>query len=277
MKSDRPSLTAELVAFWRAAADLGATSVPGFSDPIAKELLSPAGKWLFERAKRRLARPGAKARAAGSGDGVILRVAWLDRQLRDAVAQGVRQVVNLGAGYDTRAWRMPELADVTVFEVDHPATQREKRKRIGARAPLSREFVWTEVDFVKDDLDRVLASVGHRADQPTAWLWEGVTMYLDDRALRSTLAVVRKRSAPGSRVLVHYHEPPPRHWRAGWLFERIGEPQVGLRTREVMLRELGQAGFEVLDDAGVHEQAERLGGTAPKHPRMMVSRIAVAR
>lgn len=277
MRKDKPSLTAEFVAFWRAAADAGVTTVPGFSDPLAKELLSPRGRWFLERTlQRRLAKPQARARAAAHVDGIILRVAFLDARLKEALAAGVRQVVILGAGYDTRAWRLPQLADARVFEVDHPATQREKRTRIGARSPLCREFTWTEVDFERDDLDAALQSVGHRADEPTVWVWEGVIMYLDDAALRGTLAVVRKRSASGSRLLAHYHEPAPRRWRALWLFRRIGEPQLGLRTREVMQRELREAGFTVLEDAGLKEQAALTGTSAPTHPRMTVSRIAVA-
>ncbi|WP_431934332.1 class I SAM-dependent methyltransferase [Micromonospora sp. RP3T] len=69
------------------------------------------------------------------------------------------QVVILGAGLDGRAWRMPELAGAAVFEVDQPASQRDKRDRTGA-------------------LPDALAAAGHRADMPTTWVWQGVVPYL---------------------------------------------------------------------------------------------------
>src|SRR4051812_25205233 len=130
MKAERPSRTAHLVALGRALADAGLSHVPGFRDPTARVFLSGKGK-------RSLAKTGPAARegkrstgleaARAMADMIARRTAAIDGAGRDAIAGGATQLVILGAGYDGRAWRMPELAGAKVFEVDHPATQGDKR------------------------------------------------------------------------------------------------------------------------------------------------------
>ena len=103
-------------------------------------------------------------------------------------------------------------------------------------------------------------------------------MYLDDAALRTTLRSIRRVSAPGSVLLAHYHEPFRKRGRLRELFFRVlGEPQIGERTRETMRREIEMAGFEVVEDAGLAEQASRVGAPPPADTELRVSRIAVAR
>jgi methyltransferase (TIGR00027 family) len=265
----RPSRTAMMVAFWRSLADRGVTSIPNFSDPFAQRLIE--GRWwrrFFQRALQR----GEKFRPWV--DGLVLRVVFIDKVIAETRP---RQVVILGAGLDTRAWRLESLRGVRLFEVDHPATQGYKRKhapKLGA--PLA-ELEYVAVDFVRDDLATRLYAAGFAAEVPTLFIWEGVIMYLDDRALRSTLRAIRSLSAPGSRLLAHYHEP---HERQGLfrqlIFRFIGEPQIGLRTRATMLRELEGAGFSVAEDAGIDEQAARAGASFSRKPPLQVSRIAVA-
>ena len=104
-------------------------------------------------------------------------------------------------------------------------------------------------------------------------------MYLDDAALRRTLEVVARRSAPGSTLVAHYHEPEstPQHRKPRWLFFLwLGEPQIGLRSRETMAGEIARVGLRIDEDTGIAEQAARVGGTQPTHPSALVSRILVA-
>jgi methyltransferase (TIGR00027 family) len=281
MRTGRASLTAMMVAFWRALADLGVTTVPGFSDPMARRLLDgPVWRYMLRRAGALLVDPRADfaAKMRPWVDGIVLRVAFIDAVIADA---GARQVVVLGAGLDTRAWRLEALRGARVFEVDHPATQAYKRERAaGLGAPLA-GVTYVPVDFTRDDLAAALRSAGHDASAPTAWAWEGVTMYLDAAALRSTLAAVRRLSAPGSVLAAHYHEPeatPSMSLARKLIFSWMGEQQVGLRSRAVMRDELVRAGFRVVEDAGLPEQAARVGagdGSAADG-RLKVSRIAVA-
>ena len=209
MRERRPSQTASLVALARALADRGFTHVPRFSDPVVASLLSPGWAATFALAERRMKRadPNRRARAIAQLDVIPMRVTAIDEELENAVAAGCRQLVVLGAGLDTRAFRLPWLAGVDVYEVDHPATQTYKKRRVQRLRVLAQSLAFVAVNFERDSLGDRLAAAGHRADAPSVWLWEGVVMYLTEGALRGTLAEVARRSTPGSVLLLHYHEP----------------------------------------------------------------------
>jgi methyltransferase (TIGR00027 family) len=282
MRKGKASRTAEMVAVWRALGNDGYSSVPAFSDALAAKLVR--GRWArwLEQMRARLGKASGqeRARIVDRFDHVLLRVASLDRLLRDALAAGARQVVLLGAGLDTRAWRLPELAGARLFEVDHPDTQRLKQERVaGLPAPMvAPRFV--PVDFAADSLTERLTAAGYDARVPTVWLWEGVVMYLPDSAVAATLSAVATLSAPGSRLLLHYHTPEA--W-SGWALVRrlflwaLGEPQIGLRTPDAVASLVRAAGLEVVRDLSVGDQAALVQGTAPMHPSRQVSRILVAR
>ena len=279
MRYGQASRTAMVVAYWRSLADLGITSVPNFSDPQARRLLATPG-WRFMNGRAAaLARKPESPLALGIRpwvDGVVLRVAFIDAVIAE---RGIRQLVILGAGLDTRAWRLPALRGGRVFEVDHPATQAYKRAHVAALGPALAQVEFVAVDFARDDLARALAAAGHDPSVPTLWVWEGVIMYLDDAALRGTLAVIRELSAAGSTLLAHYHEPEQTAYVAvarRLMFSWLGEPQVGVRKRQTLRDELVRAGFQVIEDAGLSEQAARVGAQLPLNPKLQVSRIMVA-
>lgn len=117
------------------------------------------------------------------------------------------QLVVLGAGLDARAWRMTELSDVAVFEVDHPASQQDKRERADGLEPVAKSLTYVPVDFGRDALGAALAGAGHDSAVATTWVWEGVLPYLTQPEVDSTLAVVAGRSAPGSRLIATYPVP----------------------------------------------------------------------
>lgn len=136
----------------------------------------------------------------------LLRTRHIDGALLDAVRGGDRQVVNLGAGFDSRAYRFAnELRDVRTFEVDYPPTQEYKKLRLKemlGRIPSSVRFV--PMDFRKDDLLRQLKKSGYREDEPTFFIWEGVTYYLSEPLIRTTLRFVREHSGAGSSIVFDY-------------------------------------------------------------------------
>ncbi len=113
----------------------------------------------------------------------------------------------LGAGLDGRAWRMTELAGADVFEVDHPASQQDKRERAGDLRPLARSLRYVPVDFTRDRLDVALAAAGHQQSVATTWVWEGVVPYLRKADVTATVAVLAELSAPGSCLVVNYQTP----------------------------------------------------------------------
>jgi methyltransferase (TIGR00027 family) len=152
---------------------------------------------------------------------MVARTVAIDADLRDAAAP---QVVILGAGLDGRAWRMRELVTSLVFEVDHPDSQLQKRERVASLTREAREVRFVPVDFRRGDLARALEAAGHDTHLPTAWLWEGVVMYLEPDEIETTLRTVGERSAPGSRLIVAYHQPAWMLLVLALIVRRLGEP-----------------------------------------------------
>jgi methyltransferase (TIGR00027 family) len=282
VREKRPSQTASFVALARSLADRGFTRLPAFSDPVVASLLSPGWTVTLEALTRwmRRADRSRRDRAIAQLDVIPMRVAVIDAEVEKAVAAGCRQLVILGAGLDTRAFRMASLADVDVYEVDHPATQAYKKRKTSALRRAARSIAFVPVDFERNALRRALIAAGHRDREPTAWLWEGVVMYLSDEALRTTLGDVGASSTPGSALLVHYHEPVRRgrpQLARRLLLALWREPHIGPRTAERMEAEVRRAGFDVESDTGPTDWAGAMGILAPEGETAMVTRLLVAR
>ncbi len=289
MREDRPSLTATVVALGRA---LYAHAPEGFSptgDVLAAELL-PAGWRLFARAGAPLwsaapnvARQAFRAATFGLSEHVALRTRAIDDAILRAVSErGVRQLVTLGAGLDTRPWRMDALAEVTAFEVDHPATQRAKRARCEAWTSRARSVAFVPVDFTRDALVERLAQAGHDATAPTAWVLEGVSVYLARPALEATLDAIAARSAPGSTLAMTY---VPRAVVSRWSQGRksidavtraIGERFEGLIERDEVDALLRARGFATERDEGTAEMAARYTPAVTPETVWERERVAIA-
>ncbi|HTN91783.1 MAG TPA: class I SAM-dependent methyltransferase, partial [Sorangium sp.] len=277
----RPSQTASYIALIRSLANQGLTDVPGFEDPVVHRLLSPGWSTALTVIARQLRRmaPAKRARVMAQLSPVSLRVRAIDAELERAVELGCRQVASLGAGLDTRAFRMKALATTRFFEVDHPATQAFKQGKAAGLTPLVEQLTYVPVNFERDALATRLLSAGHRPDEPTAWIWEGVVMYLSDEALRATLRALASASAPGSVLMVNYMEPAERRREqlVRHLLTRFWrEPLIGIRRREVMLAEVERAGFRAVRDTGTADWARQFGAPlAPSSPAA-VARLLVA-
>ena len=279
MKSDRPSRTAHLVALGRAMADAGLSHVANFHDPTARVFLSEKGRQSLAKTEH-AAREGVRGfrleMARAMADMIALRTSAIDAAVRDAIAEGATQLVILGAGYDGRAWRLPELAGVKVFEVDHPATQGDKRARVAELPPPAGIVTFVPVNFERDALGDALERAGHDRSAPTCWIWEGVVMYLTRDAMRGTLAAVAQRSAPGSTLIVNYHTTR-RGLFAQLIFRLIGEPQISAWTPEEMAADLRSAGFQVHEDSGMTQWNERFAERRGRVERGAYMRVVVAR
>jgi methyltransferase (TIGR00027 family) len=220
--------------------------------------------------------------SGGLVDHLALRTTAIDRALTEALEAGVLQVVLLGAGLDARPYRMPGLSKAVVFEVDHPSTQRMKKERCAGLKVEARELVYVSVDFARDSLDQALEGAGHRRDQPSFWIWEGVTMYLPPEATRATLEVVGARSAPGSRVAVTYLDrslaalPFPIRKIVEAPFRLLGEPLVGEMLPQQMVDLLANVHFRVVSDEHSVDWEHRFGGSSLAAIAYRMERLAVA-
>jgi methyltransferase (TIGR00027 family) len=138
---------------------------------------------------------------------LIERTRFIDDHLLQAVRDGATQVVNLGAGFDTRAYRFrQELRSTKVFEVDYGPTQEYKKRRVREviGAP-PQNLVYVPIDFTRQNLGEVLRKAGYRRNQKTFFIWEGVTMYLPEDAVLATLRFVATDSVPGSSIVFDHY------------------------------------------------------------------------
>jgi methyltransferase (TIGR00027 family) len=279
VKAERPSRTAHLVALGRAMADAGLSHLPDFHDPTAHVFLNEKGKQSLAKTEHaaREGKGGVRHEMARvMADLIALRTAAIDAAVRDAIAGGATQLVILGAGYDGRAWRMPDLAGVHVFEVDHPATQGEKRTHLAGLPPAVGVVRFVPIDFERESLSAALERAGHNRASPTCWIWEGVVMYLTRDAMRATLADIAGRSAPGSTLIVNYHTVHRRFF-ARLMFRLIGEPQISAWTPDEMAADLRSVGFVVREDSGMADWNNRFAHGQAKVDRAPYMRIAIAR
>jgi methyltransferase (TIGR00027 family) len=136
---------------------------------------------------------------------MIIRTRFIEERLAHAIGDGVIQVVILGAGFDTRAYRLTELLqNARVFEVDQPSTQEYKKRRVreaGIAVPPNLTYV--AVDFRHDKLGDILTAAGYHSNQKTFFIWEGVTMYLPEAAVEETLRWVAEQT-PGSTIIFDF-------------------------------------------------------------------------
>jgi methyltransferase (TIGR00027 family) len=190
---------------------------------------------------------------------VLCRHRFIDEQLLAALDDGAEQVLVLGAGYDSRAYRFAtRLAGRPVFEVDLPATSRRKAAIVAAHPDrfAGSTVRRVEIDFATDSLSDRLAGAGFTRDGRTFVAWEGVSMYLDRAAVGATLNTLGELCGPGSAVAMDLWDgaggggplAPARQLVARSL-RLVGEPvRFGVRPERVgdLFSEHGFRATEVL-------------------------------
>jgi methyltransferase (TIGR00027 family) len=152
---------------------------------------------------RRLMIAGSERSGPGLWANIACRKHYIDDKLDEALAD-IDAVVILGSGVDTRPYRLAHRSDVPVFEVDLPVNISRKKavvRRVLGGLPPSVRLV--PVDFERDDLGAELGKHGYRTDFRTFFVWEGVTQYLTEDAVRATFSYLRSAAA-GSRLVFTY-------------------------------------------------------------------------
>jgi methyltransferase (TIGR00027 family) len=267
LRAERPD-GAEIIALARALE----SSRPGgdrlFDDPLSLGLLSPATKLLFQLVRLPLiGTPMLRitdALAPGVRGFIVGRTRYIDDALSAALGDGNDQIVILGAGYDSRPYRIPGIESTRVFELDLPRLQVEKRRRVcRLLEKLPEHVAFVPIDFESQELAEVLPSAGFREGHPAFFICEGVTEHISAEATDRIFRYVASAATSERRIVFTYldrrlldgsgHFPGTRM--------HIAHSGFSLRSFAVDPKQLrphlSQRGLELIDDVAGAEFAER--------------------
>jgi len=234
LESGKPSSTAGLMALFRALESTYPRERRLFEDPFALRFLSPALKVVVYASHIALLQKGVTrlldtvwsgARASG-----ITRTRLIDDFLSQGIRDGRKQVVILGSGYDSRAYRIAALKSMNVFEVDHPSTLKSKRARLQKIGAGAGHVTYVETDFNHQSLEQTLREAGFNPKLPAFFIWEGVTNYLTEAAVRQTLSYIGSLAKGTLLAFTYVHrdaiDSPGEHVVSGVskLLKKQGEP-----------------------------------------------------
>jgi methyltransferase (TIGR00027 family) len=206
MKQGKSSKTAEQMAISRAIESMKADGERICYDPYAKDFLGPRYAVLIHhQTLRRIAVSAIERLFPGHHYYVVTRTRFIDDTLKTCMDPTLRQLVVMGAGFDSRAYRFPELKTIKVFEIDHPDTQARKKERIAKIFDfLPDNVTYVPIDFAKEDLGEKLVQKGYSTTGKTLFIWEGTTPYIPAEAVDETLAFVSSNSGKDSPIIFDY-------------------------------------------------------------------------
>lgn len=265
------SRTALAVTLWRARESSRSAASRLFEDDLASVFLDRRFRWALRVS--RLPLLGAMVpwslidgHWAGSRGTVAVRTRYIDDALSAALRNGVEQVVILGAGFDSRAYRVPGINRVRVFEVDHPMTQAEKKRAVIRRlGRLPRHVEFVAIDFTTQTLDAMLPAAGFRAAARTFFICEGVTHYLSASDVDRLFRYVARSADAGSEMVFTYIHRAILDGTATFagagktlaIVRRSGEPYTfGLDPAE-LAQYLAARDLELIEDVGASGYRER--------------------
>jgi methyltransferase (TIGR00027 family) len=215
-----------------------------FADPLALRILGSDADGAIALAKERPERRGLRLFIA-------MRSRFAEDSAARAIEKGVRQILVLGAGLDTFAYRLERIQEMRVFELDHPATQAEKRRRLTeAQIAEPAHVSYVAHDFESGSMTASLKAAGLDPDRGAFVLWLGVTPYLTEEAAFATLGELA-RWPGGTEVVFDYTNPP----------EAVDEPNARNFHREMAERVAasGEPFRCYFDSDALHARARELG------------------
>jgi methyltransferase (TIGR00027 family) len=257
MQTGEPSRTAWAAAYHRAAHQV-LEQGRIFADPLALRILDRDAAAIEREADERAS--GRRMRIF-----IAARTRFAEDALAAAYERGVRQLVVLGAGLDTYAYRGALRDRLRIWEVDHPATQAWKRRRLAAAGiPLPASLAFAPIDFERETLAEGLAAAGFDAREQSFFTWLGVVPYLTEEAIWSTLGFIA--SLPhGAHVVFDYADPPETlspemriaHERRAARVAEAGEAFRSYFESENLRARLMDCGFREVEDLGPPQIAAR--------------------
>jgi methyltransferase (TIGR00027 family) len=260
MQAGKPSRTAWAAASHRAAHQI----LEGgriFTDPLAVKILGGDAEAIARDAAEDPSRPSRRAMR----NFIAARTRFAEDALAAAVADGTSQLVVLGAGLDTFAYRNPYGVRLRVLEVDHPATQEWKRGLLDAAGIAAPEtLTFAPVDFERQSLSEGLAAAGFESTRQTFFTWLGVVPYLTKEAVWATLGFIASVGG-GAHVVFDYSDPPETlppdlreyHEVRAARVREFGEEWLSYFEAEELQTKLMALGFLEVGDFGPVQIAER--------------------
>lgn len=251
MREREPSRTALAVAAHRAAHQM-LEDGRVFTDPLAQTILGDDAERAVEAARANPSTGGIRFFVAARAD-------IAETHLKAGVeSRSVSQLVILGAGLDTFAYRNPYGDRLAVFEVDHPETQAWKRRRLAeTEIAIPPSLNYAPVDFERDDLMAALAKAGFDSVKRTFFTWLGVVPYLTKPAIEGTLSRIAG-VAGGAEVVFDYSDPPGALSGAAAAAQQeraarvaaLGEPFLSYFAPSELHAKLTGLGLSEIDDLG---------------------------
>ena len=230
-----------------------------FADPLALRILGEDADGAIAEARENPRRRGLRLFVA-------VRSRFAEDAARRAIEEGVRQIVVLGAGLDTFAYRLEPVEGLRVYELDHPATQAEKQRRLAAaKIAAPAHLTFAPCDFERAALDESLGAAGFDARRPSFFLWLGVVPYLSESAVFATLAFIAKLPG-GGEVAFDYANPVAdladeasrqAHEILAARAAAAGEPLRTSFATSALHEKLRALGFRRIEDLGPDEIAAR--------------------
>jgi len=237
-----------------------------FNDTLAIDLVSRGWRWILKTPG--LYRLVALANGITGWRGTfVARARYTEERLERAIKSGIEQYVILGAGLDSFAWRQPEFArGLTIFEIDHPASQLAKRQRLqGTGLPTPPNLEWIASDLSKETVAQALSRSRYRRQVGSFFSLLGTVQYLPREAVMNTLRSVASVATPGSELVISYVQPreliPPKlrpeFDRSLRGFARRGEPFVSLFDPKEFPAAVCALGYDLIENCAPNETERR--------------------
>lgn len=234
-----------------------------FDDPYVLKLL-PLGwrvimRFFFLPGLRGAVLALRERRMPGSLGGILCRTRYIDDVLKRSLEEGLDQLVILGAGFDSRAYRIAGMNQVQVYEVDFPGTGALKKRRIEKVLGAVPENVrLVGMNFDQQELEAVLQAAGFQKGKRTLFIWEGVTQYLTAEAVNNTLEFVSGVSGAGSAIIFTYvrrgliEGTDSPDWFQPFLSfaKRVGSPLIFGIDQVELEQYLSDRGLRLIEDVG---------------------------